>query len=461
MCIRDRWNMKLKNMVYKNNMAPKAYRYAAGLRAGQLEGNCYWNPLVECSEEGKGPAPSAQLLSTIFPAWEYEITQWQRGVVRSPLYQHPCDVRCFLESMHEFRTVVLHAAVMLRRYEPDHDMLKETAFKSLEFLDWSKQVLGYIDTATPPRDLASMNADTQGAFNAQQLQCEQFERRLNEREAQAANLATERHQETMRLQKLQGDRQEQLQTLILKNLGIPVPPPPLDPGAAAEDPEMALNSGAPTAATLTTNPKAIASEHAVRLSGAMRTIVNSITNLVTVWEGEVLPFQVEHPDRRWWREIPGDSTMYSRMNKLYTYLKALWEMKAQQSHGHCTTAAAKLEQTRLLQVLCTSAGGIGNLEKDLTTATQLVKDQAQQRGEDASGVLVRLVDVSNATDLRKIHSKSGPPSVPALKKKRKSGDRKGVTNPGMNPPTELFTLHASHFSVGEFVPVLNNPNAGF
>eukprot|EP00656_Telonema_subtile_P043959 TRINITY_DN5025_c0_g1_i4.p1 TRINITY_DN5025_c0_g1~~TRINITY_DN5025_c0_g1_i4.p1 ORF type:complete len:445 (-),score=70.63 TRINITY_DN5025_c0_g1_i4:108-1442(-) len=58
------WNMKLKNMVYKNNMAPKAYRYAAGLRAGQLEGNCYWNPLVECSEEGKGPAPSAPVSYT-------------------------------------------------------------------------------------------------------------------------------------------------------------------------------------------------------------------------------------------------------------------------------------------------------------------------------------------------------------------------------------------------------------
>lgn len=237
----------------------------------------------------------------------------------------------------------------------------------------------------------------------------------------------------------------------MSKLGIEPPPPLPCSGAAGE--QAALRD-APLAAVA---GKVDVSEHAVRLSVAMRTIVNSITKLVTVWECEILPFQHEDPDLRWWRQIKGDSTMYSRQNKLYNYLKALWERKATQSHGQCTTAVAKSELTRLLQQQCDVCGGLGNLEKDLTTAIQLAKGEAQKRGEDASNVLVRLADVANAADLRKLHA-------PVLLKKsrenlkRKRVDRKGVTVPGMHVPIEL---QSTEFVIGDLLPVHNNPNAMF
>jgi hypothetical protein len=98
-------------------------------------------------QEGKGPTPPAELVSKIFWAWEPEITRWQQGQVKASAYQHPYDARCFLESMHEYRIVFLQAAAIMRRDVPDHHIFQESALKSLAFLQWSSEVIAYIDQA--------------------------------------------------------------------------------------------------------------------------------------------------------------------------------------------------------------------------------------------------------------------------------------------------------------------------
>ena len=66
-----------------------------------------------CNQDGKGPRIPTVCDRMVFSAYEDDIQAYLRGEVTKPIYENPADVSNFLESLYEYRVVLLQVAAMM------------------------------------------------------------------------------------------------------------------------------------------------------------------------------------------------------------------------------------------------------------------------------------------------------------------------------------------------------------
>lgn len=66
-----------------------------------------------CNQDGKGPRIPTVCDPMVFSVYEDDIQAYLRGEVTKEQYENPADVSNFLESLYEYRVVLLQVAAMM------------------------------------------------------------------------------------------------------------------------------------------------------------------------------------------------------------------------------------------------------------------------------------------------------------------------------------------------------------